>query len=97
MESVRFDTSEKIETYAAFLGVVAWHIHWMTLYARERPHEEADAIFSKDDQELIRKTSIKPASSRRKHLTILDCVIYVAKLGVFLARKSDGLPMLLPP
>lgn len=92
VESVRFNASDKIKIYAAFLGIVAWHIHWLTLYAREHSQEKADVIFTQNDQEILRKISKKPTPGRRKQLTIIDCVIYIAKLGGFLARKSDGFP-----
>ena len=92
VESVRFNCARKIKAYAAFLAVVAWHLHWLTLHTRETPKEKADKIFSKEDQEILRKILLKKTRGKKKQFTIKDCVILLARLGGFLARKSDGLP-----
>ena len=34
----------------------------------------------------------KKKPGRKKNLTSIDCIIYIARLGGFLARKGDGFP-----
>lgn len=92
VESIRFNSAEKIKMYAAFLAVIAWNIHWITLHARQIPNEKADLIFSLEDQEILQKMFVKKKRGRKKQLTVKDCLILVGRLGGFLARKSDGLP-----
>ena len=92
VESIRFDNADKIKIYASFSSIIAWHIHWLTFFTRTEPNKHADKLFEPNDQKMLRSIFEKPKKGRKKRLIIKDCVIYIARLGGFLARKHDGFP-----
>ncbi|MCX6126762.1 MAG: IS4 family transposase [Proteobacteria bacterium] len=94
VEDSRFATATRIKTYIAFLAIVAWRIHWLAHYSRKHPDASADVGFTENDQKLLRILILKDLKKpgRKKKLTMQDCVILLARLGGFLARRGDGNP-----
>jgi hypothetical protein len=88
------------------MGILAWHIHWLTLHTREDPHANADSLFGKEDQEILLRISTQKmmeskrtvtgtkrrVTRRKRKLMAIECLMCIAKLGGFLNRRSDGFP-----
>ena len=64
----------------------------LTHLARTQADTSCEAEFETDEWTTLYKVVKKTKKLPEKPPTILEAVIMVAKLGGFLARKSDGFP-----
>lgn len=72
----------------AILSIVAWRIHWLTLFSRKEPTSSADLVFSQHT--LLLKLTLK--KKKKKKLMLGESVRLLAQLGGFLNRKHDRNP-----
>lgn len=90
IEDLANKTAERLQRGIAINLVIAWRIMLMTLLGRESPDLPADILFC--DLEL----KVLSAYAKKKHLnppdTLGNAVFLVAKLGGYIARKSDPPP-----
>lgn len=88
IEKLQFETLERFRKAITMYSLVAYRILHAVYYERSHPDEDANAVFSAHEIQLLRL--------REQHhtgaLTIHTAVIATAKLGGYLARKSDGPP-----
>ncbi len=90
VEDTRFSDARKISSYIALMSIVAWHFHWMNILARVIPKTSPDLVFTKKEQSVLSMLVLRKKPSSRT--TLKDYLILLARLGGFLARKSDGMP-----
>ena len=92
VEKCRLEHADRLEKYIALSCVIAWRIHWMSLTSRRKPRASAEEILSKAEWQAlyckIHRTNVPP----KKPPTIYEANRWIAQLGGFLARKSDGEP-----
>ena len=74
------------------MSVVAWRLQWLTYINRTNPQEPCTAVLTPIEWQAlymrIHKTSVLPASPPSTH----QAIRWIAQLGGFLGRKSDGEP-----
>ncbi len=92
VEEVRFQTQERLLRFIALMSVIAWRLYWLTIMNRQTPDTDCTHILTEVEWKalycLTHKTHILP----KKLPTVSEAVIWIAKLGGFLGRKSDGEP-----
>ena len=92
LEKLQLETADRIHRALATYCIVAWRLLWLTYEARHSPDSSCDRILNTYEwQSLyckIHKTSIPPSTPPSLH----EAVVMIARLGGFLARKSDGEP-----
>jgi hypothetical protein len=92
VENSRLQYADRLEKYIALTSVIAWRLHWMSLVSRREPNTSVDFFLSETEWKAlyckINKTSVPP----KKPPTIYQSVRWIAQLGGFLGRKSDGEP-----
>ena len=92
VEDARLATKERLLRYIALMSVIAWRVYWMTMINRHAP--EADCTHVLHDLEWkalycrIHGTQRLPEEIP----SVSEVVLWIAKLGGFLGRKSDGNP-----
>lgn len=92
IERLQLETCARLQNAISIFSVLAWKITWITYQSRETPDAPCTLIL--DDQEwkvlycVVNKTSRPP----KVPPTLKEAVILIARLGGFLARKSDGDP-----
>ena len=92
VEAARLATKDRLLRYIALMSVIAWRLYWMTMINRHTP--DADCTHVLHDLEwkalycVTHKTRIFP----EKGPSVSEVVLWIAKLGGFLGRKSDGNP-----
>lgn len=90
VESLQLETVERLENAVATYCIIAFRIMYMAYLARIEPEMEARVILTEDEITALR---LKYDNNNiNGHLTVKTAVIWVARLGGFLARKSDGMP-----
>lgn len=100
IESCRLEEAIKLENYMALLSIIAWRILWMTFINRINPNASCESVLTKSEwQSLwimknklsIKLKEIKPIPPKEAP-NVHTALRWLASLGGFLARKSDGEP-----
>ena len=84
----RFETAESMEACVAVLALVAVRIMQMRTAVQSQPDAPAEQVASAEEIEVVRRF----VRHRGLNFTVRHFVRGVARLGGFLARKSDGEP-----
>jgi hypothetical protein len=92
LEKLQLETAERIHRALATYSTVAWRLLWLTYEARNNPDSPCDRILNTYEWQslycAVHKTSIPPSTPPSLH----EAVVMIARLGGFLARKSDREP-----
>jgi hypothetical protein len=93
VEELQLETAGRLENAIAIFSIVAWFILYLTYLARIEPEVDARAAFTDDEIKALKlKFKDKIKKNGNLPLTIRQAVIFVASIGGFMARKSDGMP-----
>ena len=92
VEELQSESADKLMKLIAIYSIIALQIMFIGYMARTRPDESCEICFSEDEWKILYRVAEKTKELPDKPPTILEAVIMVAKLGGFLARKSDGFP-----
>ena len=87
-EESKLRTADRISRLLSIICILAWRVHWITHLTREgqsiNPHVAFDAIEIKILASIYKKTG--------DLVTLHDYVVILARLGGYLARRSDPPP-----
>ena len=92
IEKLQESTADRLIKLIALYSVIALRIMILTYLARTQPDTSCEAEFEAEEWNTLYKVVKKTTKIPEKPPTILEAVVMVAKLGGFLARKSDGFP-----
>lgn len=91
IEQLQLKTAERIKKALATYTIVAWRLLWLTYHTRDNPHLPCDTILEQDEwQSLYCHFQGFPLAEEPP--SIQQAVIWIARLGGFLARNHDGFP-----
>ena len=76
----------------AIYSIIALQIMLLSYVARTRPEESCEMWLTEDEWKILYRVAKKTRELPEKIPTIQEAVVMIAKLGGFLARKSDGFP-----
>jgi len=92
VEDCRLQTAVRLQNYIALMSVVAWRLHWIAYINRTNPQVPCVTVLTTIEWQAlymrIHKTSILPKSPPSTY----QAIRWIAQLGGFLGRKSDGEP-----
>jgi hypothetical protein len=92
LEELQLETAERLERALATYCVVAWRLLWLTYQARKTPDISCELAFQDYEWQALyaftHQTNVLPSVPPSLH----EAIHWVAKLGGFLARSSDGEP-----
>ena len=92
IEDRQLTTADRLMSCLALDVVVAARIEQMKKLARAQPDRPGTVLFSDSEMHVL-AAHFKPEALRTAELlTVREAVRYTARLGGFLARKSDGEP-----
>lgn len=90
IEDIRLTTADRLANCIAMACITAWRIFWITMLRRAEPAGTPAAIFTEIELALLDRTTAAPKPGKPRDL---DCYLTaVARLGGYLARKSDAPP-----
>ncbi len=92
VEQVRLETKDRLLRYIALLSVIAWRLYWLTLINRHAPDAECGHVLDEHEWKALYCVTHKTQTLPEKIPTVSEVVLWIAKLGGFLGRKSDGKP-----
>jgi len=92
VEERQFENVSNIRRYLAVDVVVGWYILYLTMVSRELPDIPCSAILEAHEWQslycFIHKVSTPPENPP----TLQQAMRWIAQLGGFMGRKSDGEP-----
>ncbi len=92
VEQVHLETKDRLLRYIALLSVIAWRLYWLTLINRHAPDAECTHVLHEQEWKALYCMTHKTQTLPEKIPTVSEVVLWIAKLGGFLGRKSDGKP-----
>lgn len=92
IEQLYLQTPERLLRALAIYSIVAWRLLWLTYEARQTPDQPCTVILETHEWQAlycsIHKSPVPPVSPP----TLSQAVLWIARLGGFLARAHDGFP-----
>ena len=92
VEECRLGTGERLMRYLTVMSVIAWRMFFITLIARASPDIPCTTLLAEEEWRVLYVRIHKVAPPSNIIPTIKDAIIWVAKLGGYLARKNDQAP-----
>jgi Transposase Tn5 dimerisation domain/Transposase DNA-binding len=89
VERASLRTFERLDKYITLFSVIAWRIYYVKHLAEAVPDEDSSLTFS-EEESLVLKIENKLPDDQK--ITIREALRFVAKMGGFNGRKSDGEP-----
>jgi hypothetical protein len=92
VEECRLQTADRLYNWVALMSVIAWRLHWMTYIHRCQPDLPCTAVLTTIEWEALYTRIHKSTKWPDTVPTVHQAVRWIAQLGGFLGRKSDGEP-----
>jgi hypothetical protein len=92
MEKRQLRDVTRLQRFLALANVVAWRLLWMTYLGRVDPDLPCTVAFADHEWQALYAFVHKSSAIPKQPPRLQDAIVWVAKLGGFLARKSDGHP-----
>ena len=92
LEKLQLETAERLERALALYCIVAWRLLHLTYLARATPDASCEVVFQTHEWQALHAFTYKTNALSTIPPSLHEATRLVAKLGGFLARKSDGEP-----
>lgn len=92
VEDCRLETAERLIRFLTLSSIIAWRLYWLTLINRHRPEDPCTAILAEHEWQALYATINRTTLIPQQPPTVRLAVRWIAQLGGFLGRKSDGEP-----
>jgi hypothetical protein len=92
VEACRLGTADRLIRYLTVMSIIAWRLFMITLIARTNPSLPCSQFLSKQEWTVLAAKSSRTCSPPTASPTLAEAIVWIAKLGGYLARKSDGPP-----
>ena len=92
VEDCRLSSAERLTRYLAVMSIVAWRLFMITLVARIDPAMSCATFLADHEWKPLFLKATGGRALPQMPPCMGDAVIWIAKLGGYLARKSDGPP-----
>ena len=92
VEACRLGTADRLIRYLMLMSIIAWRLFMITLIARTDPCQSCSGFLSKPEWTVLTIKASRSTAPPTVAPTIADAIVLIAKLGGYLARKSDGPP-----
>ena len=92
VEACRLGTADRLIRYLTVMSIVAWRLFMITLIARTNPSLPCSEYISEPELRVLAAKTSQTRTLTAAEPTLAEAVVWIAKLGGYLARKSDGPP-----
>jgi Transposase DNA-binding/Transposase DDE domain len=89
-EASKLRTAERIVNLIAVFCILSWRIFWMTMMNRVAPVASPMVALTRVETQLLDR--LLPATPESRKATLSTYLIKIARLGGYLARRSDSPP-----
>jgi hypothetical protein len=92
IEHCRLGDAQRLIRYITVMSIIAWRVLMLTLLARTHPEAPCTTLLTDHEWKVLYCTVKNTTSLPAIIPSLREAVIWIARLGGFLARKSDGQP-----
>lgn len=92
VENSRLNHADKLEKFAALMSVIAARVYQIKLTGRNNPTAPCTEILNTEEWKVLYQFIHKTKDVPSQLPSAKDVMLWIAKLGGFLARKGDGHP-----
>jgi hypothetical protein len=92
LEELQLETAARIQRALATYCIVAWRLLWLTYEARRQPDISCEVALETHEWQSLYATIHKTVNLPAEPPTLHQAIRWIAQLGGFLGRKSDGEP-----
>ena len=92
VEERKFGDAENIQLYLALDAVVAWRVLYLTMLGRDQPDLPRTVILAPNEWQALVCFIRKVRQPSQDTPSLKQATRWIAQLGGFLGRKSDGFP-----
>lgn len=92
VESSLLQTAKRLQNYITLMCIVAWRLHWLTYINRTAPDLPCSHILTTVEWQALYMRIHKTTKFPKILPTVHQSIRWIAQLGGFLGRKSDGEP-----
>jgi len=92
VEDCRLATADRLTRYLSVMSIVAWRLFMITLIARAEPDAPCTEFLSDPEWKILFRRIHTGMPLPRTPPSARHAVIWIARLGGFLARKADRMP-----
>ena len=96
LEPCRLGEAQRLSRYVTVRSLSAWRLFRLPLIARTHPQAPCTTLLTDHDWQVLYCTVKRTTSLPPKPPAIREVVIWIARLGGFLARKNAGQSGTLP-
>jgi hypothetical protein len=92
IEELQLERVERLENALAVLSIVAWRLLWLLYHARAQPQASCEEFLEPHEWQVLYVKEHRGKHPPSSAPTLQQAVLWIAKLGGFLGRRSDGDP-----
>jgi hypothetical protein len=92
IEACRLQTASRLIRFVTLMSIIAWRLHWLTLVARSEPDLPCTTILTESEWHVLFTRQNRTKEIPKQPPTLRTVIRWVAQLGGFFGRKSDGEP-----
>jgi len=92
VEELQSGSAEKLMKLISIYSILALQIMLLSYIARTHPDKSCEICFTEEEWKVLYRVANQTRKLPDKPPTIHEAVVMIAKMGGFLARKSDGFP-----
>lgn len=92
IESRQLETAERLTVALTLYSIIAWRILYATMLARTAPDLPCTVVLGKEEWQALYCNVNRVPEPTATPPSLGQAVLWIARLGGFLARKSDGKP-----
>lgn len=90
-EQLQLQTRQRLLNALATYAIVAWRLMSLTYQARLHPDASCERVLQPSEWRLLRR-KFEPKNRSQKPPSLHQAMLWIARLGGFLARQGDGEP-----
>jgi hypothetical protein len=96
IEHCRLGDAQRLIRCVTVMSIIAWRLFLLTLIARTHPAAPCTTLLTENEWKVLYCKIKSTTSLPLKTPSLREAVSWIARLGGFLARKTDGPPGIIP-
>jgi hypothetical protein len=92
IEHCRLGDAQRLIRYVTVMSIIAWRLFLLTLIARTHPDAPCTILLTDQEWRVLYCTVYRTTVLPPQPPTLYEAIIWIARLGGFLARTNDGPP-----
>jgi hypothetical protein len=92
LEAAQLETQARLVRLLALYSLIAWRILWLTQMARHAPEAPCSQVLAEAEWRALYAHFQRTAAPPAQPPSVAQALLWIARLGGFLARRRDGDP-----